>query len=99
MNKKIILLVAVLLIVAVIFVACKGKGDVEEPTESTTESTTETTTGSLISDFSDGDNTPIIPEIYDENAFSGEGDIIIGGQENSTGEDSIAWEEVIGNNS
>ena len=95
MNKKIILLVAVLLIVAVVFVACKGKGDVEESTESTTESTT----GSLISDFSDDMGSSIIPGIYDENAFSGEGDIIIGGQENSTGEDSIAWDEVIGNNS
>jgi hypothetical protein len=54
MNKKIILLVAVLLIAAIVFVACKSNGDVEEPTESTTESTTETTSGSLIGDISDG---------------------------------------------
>ncbi len=99
MNKKIILLVAVLLIVAIVFVACKSNGDVEEPTESTTESTTETTSGSLIGDISDGMDSSIIPEIYNENAFSGEGDIIIGGQENNTGEDSIAWDEVVGNNS
>lgn len=98
MNKKIILLVALLLVVVIVFVACKGKGD-EKGTESTTESTTETTSGLVIGDISDGTGSSIIPEIYNENDFSGEGDIIIGGGENNSGEDSIAWNEVVGNNS
>lgn len=97
MNKKIFLLVAILLIIAIVFVACKGKGDVEEPTESTTE-TTETTSGSLLNDMSDGGDSLIIPEIYDGNSFGDEDDVlVIGGDSNeSSGEDSISWSEVVG---
>ncbi len=96
MNKKIILVVAILLIVAVVFVACKGKEDVEATTESTTEA--EETTELILQDFSDGDTPPaIIPEIYNENTTAGEGDVIvIGGQEDGDTEDSISWDEVVG---
>lgn len=102
MNKKIILLVAVLLIVAIAFVACKGKGDVEEPTESTTESTTEPTTVDLeIYDMSDdGVGTGIIPGVIEEGDMSGDDIIHVGGDSNGQdGEDSISWEEVVGKNS
>ena len=96
MNKKIILVIAILLIVAIVFVACKGKDDIDENTESTTETTE--TTDLILQDFSDGDTPPqIIPEIYNENTTAGEGDVIvIGGQENSDTEDSISWDEVVG---
>ncbi len=107
MNKKIILVVAILLIVAVVFVACKGKGDVDETTESTTESTiesttesaTESTTGELIiGDMSDEDFNTLIPGVIGDGSVSGEGDIYIGGESDDTsGEDSIGWDEIIGN--
>lgn len=102
MNKKIILLVAVLLIVAIVFVACQGKGDVEEPTVSTTESTTEPTSVDLeINDMSDGGlGTGIIPGVFEEGDMSGDGIIHVGGDSNEEdGEDSISWEEVVGKNS
>lgn len=101
MNKKIILLVAVLLIVAIVFVACKGKGDVEETTESTTESTTEATSSKVeIGDVSDEELEIIVPEVYDENAMSGEGVIHVGGDSGEqSGEDSISWSEIVGKNS
>ncbi len=103
MNKKIILLVAILLIVAVIFVACKGNKDVEETTESTTESTTETTestTGSLLNDFSDDEDSFIIPElITDEDESSTDTGFYIGGATDDGGEASISWEEIVGKNS
>ncbi len=106
MNKKIILAVAILLIVAVVFVACKGKGDVEEPTESTTKSTTEsktepTTVDLEIYDMSgDGVGTGIIPGVIEEGDMSGDDIIHVGGDSNGQdGEDSISWEEVVGKNS
>lgn len=103
MNKKIILLVAVLLIVAIVFAACKGKTDVEEPTESTTESkvesTNEPTSGELIiGDISDEDFNTLIPGTFEDGDMSGEGVIHVGGDSNeSSGEDSISWSEVVGN--
>lgn len=111
MNKKIILVVAILLIVAVVFVACKGKGDVDETTESTTESTTETTTETttesaiesttgelIIGDMSDEDFNTLIPGVIGDGSVSGEGDIYIGGEsDDASGEDSIGWDEIIGN--
>lgn len=101
MNKKIILLVAVLLIVAIVFVACKGKNDAEETTESTTETTESTSVNIELDDMSDGDfDMGIIPEVYDENeTVDMDNVIVIGGQENATGEDSISWNEVVGKNS
>ena len=95
MNKKIILLVAVLLVVAIVFVACKGKGDNEDPTESTTESTSSTVE---LNDIGDQLDNSIIPSVYNENSFSGEGVIHIGGDSSAQdGEDTIEWDEVIGN--
>lgn len=92
MNKKIVLLVAVLLIVAVIFVACKGRDDVEEPTESTTESTSSRLE---LHDVSDELDSGIIPDIYMEDDAWGEGDIAIGGNSGEqSGEDSIDWNEI-----
>ena len=97
MNKKIILVVAILLIVAVVFVACKGKGDVEETTESTTESATESTSELIIQDMSDEEFNTLIPGIIGDD-MSGEGDIHLGGaSDDASGEDSIAWDEIIGN--
>lgn len=93
MNKKIILLVAILLIVAVVFVACKGKGDDEKITESTTETTSEF----VLHDYSDDNDSPIIPELFDDEMVAGEGDIIFGDEENVQGEDSISWDEMVGN--
>ncbi len=95
MNKKIILVVAILVIVAVIFVACKGNNDVEEPTESTTETTIEIENGSesydgdlILSPGGDDD------EYFDDTVDFGKGDIVIGGQENNAGEDTIGWDEI-----
>lgn len=99
MNKKIILLVAILLLVVIVFVACKTNGDVEE-TESTTEPTSESTTGSLLNDLSDGDESFIIPELYDpESTTSADSVIVIGGGEATEGEDSIEWNTIVGKNS
>jgi hypothetical protein len=95
MNKKIILLVAVLLIITVVFVACKGKSDVEGTTESTTETTMESENNS---ESDDGDLilSPDISdvEILDENFGSGEGFYIDGGSGELQGEDSIDWNEL-----
>ncbi len=96
MNKKIILLVAVLLIVALVFVACKGNDN----DESTTESTTESTVAEVeINDMSDELDSDILSGVIVEGDMSGEGIINVGGQESTDGEDSISWDEVIGNNS
>ncbi len=103
MNKKIILLVAVLLIVAVVFVACKGKGDVDEPT---TDSPTEPTSGNsiIIDDKSDELDSGILPGVIVDGDMSGDDVINIGGQEgnnndnnSNSGEDSIEWNVIIGN--
>ncbi len=99
MNKKIILLVAVLLIVAVVFVACKGKGDVDEPT------TDSPTSGSsiIIDDKSDELDSGILPGVIVDGDMSGDDVINIGGQEgnndnnSNSGEDSIEWNVIIGN--
>ncbi len=77
MNKKIILLVAVLLAVAIVFVACKG---IE------------------INDGFSGMGSDLPGVIVDDD-MSGEGVINIGGQEENNGEDTIEWNEIIGNNS
>lgn len=96
MNKKIILLVAVLLIVAIIFVACKGKDDVDGTTESTTESTD---VNIELNPAGDEVENTIIPEIFEDEIVIGEDDIVFGDEEDVTGEDSVSWDEIVGNNS
>lgn len=96
MDKKWILAIILLLVVSLVFVACKGNDDVEDPTESTTESTTETTSGQFeikpITDEEIGNS--LVPEVND-GSFP-KGDIIIG-DGNTSGEDTISWNDVVGN--
>ncbi len=97
MNKKIILLVAVLLIVALVFVACKGKGDGDETTTEPTVETTESTSPSIeIEDAGDALDSGILPGVIVDGDMSGDGVINIGDQEEENSEDSIGWDEIIG---
>ena len=92
MNKKIILLVAVLLIVAVVFVACKGKGDVEGTPETTITDVKESETENDNKDeFVIGTGEDVV---FDDEIVYSEDDLFIGDSENPKGEDSISWDEL-----
>ncbi len=92
MNKKIILLVAVLLIVAVVFVACKGKDDVEGTPETTITDVKESGTENDNKDeFVIGTGEDVV---FDDEIVYSEDDLFIGDSENPKVEDSISWDEL-----
>lgn len=91
MNKKIILLVAVLLIVAIIFVACKGKDDVGTPETTISDVNESGTENESKDEFVIGTGEDVVFE--DEIVYSDD-DLFIGDSENSKGEDSISWDEL-----
>lgn len=98
MNKKIIFVVAILLLVAVAFVACKGNEDTGV-TESTTESTTEIDSEIVLHDPSADEGQTLIPELYDPDAEDDEDILYFGDEEDASKGDSISWDEIVGNNS
>ncbi len=93
MNKKIILVIAILLIVAVVFAACKGNGD-----EEISESTTETTSDIVLYDPYNDSNVELMPDESEDETVNGDGDILyFGDEEDAPKEDGISWDEMVGN--